>query len=138
MPTRHGWATLVAAGASIAIGRVFGLMELFVIGVALAAAVLLAMVVVNRPLPRVEVRRIARPATVSVGEPARVDLQVSNRSSVRTPRLKLWEPVGDKGGAPMQLAPLAAGEAVSAASRPHSNPSGVPCASFPVNSAARP
>ncbi len=117
MPTRHGWATLVAAGASIAIGRVFGLMELFVIGVALAAAVLLAMVVVNRPLPRVEVRRIARPATVSVGEPARVDLQVSNRSSVRTPRLKLWEPVGDKGGAPMQLAPLAAGEAVSAAYR---------------------
>ena len=117
MPTRHGWMTLVAAGGSIAVGRVFGLMELFVVGVALAAVFGLAIVVVNRPLPRLEVRRVARPATVSVGEPARVDLQVANRSSVRTPRLKLWEPVGDKGGAPMQLAPLGAGEAVSAAYR---------------------
>ncbi|MBK8333189.1 MAG: hypothetical protein IPL07_12595 [Acidimicrobiaceae bacterium] len=52
-----------------------------------------------------------------MGEPARVDLQVANRSQARTPRLKLWEPVGDKGGAPMQLAPLGPGEAVSAAYR---------------------
>lgn len=117
MPTRHGWAMLVAAVGSIAVGRVFGLMELFVVGVALAAVLGLALMVVNRPLPRLDVRRVARPATVSVGEPARVDLQVANRSSVRTPRLKLWEPVGDKGGAPMQLAPLGAGEAVSAAYR---------------------
>lgn len=117
MPTRHGWAMVVAAAVSIIVGRVFGLMELFVIGVALLATFGIALLVVNRPLPRIDVRRIARPTTVSVGEPARVDLQVVNRSHVRTPRLKLWEPVGDKGGAPMQLAPLAAGEAISAAYR---------------------
>jgi uncharacterized protein (DUF58 family) len=108
---------LVAAIAAIATGRVFGLLELFVFGVALLATFVVALVVVNRPLPRVEVRRVARPATVCVGEPARVDLQVANRSNVRTPRLKLWEPVGSKGGAPMQLAPLKAGDAVSAAYR---------------------
>lgn len=117
MPTRHGWAMVVAAGASIAAGRLFGLMELFVVGVALATSFVLALAVVHRPLPRMEVHRIARPTTVSVGEPARVDLRIVNRSHVRTPRLKLWEPVGDKGGAPMQLAPMAAGDAVSAAYR---------------------
>jgi len=117
MPTRHGWGTLVVAVASLVVGRLFGLLELFVVGVALLAALLLAVIVVNRKLPPLEVRRVARPATVSVGEPARVDLQVANRGTVRAPRLKLWEPVGDKGGAPMQLAPLGAGEAVSAAYR---------------------
>ena len=117
MPTRHGWAMVVAAAAAIAAGRLFGLMELFVVGVALVAVFVLAVFTVNRPLPRIDVRRIARPTTVSVGEPARVDLQVANRSHTRTPRLKLWEPVGDKGGAPMQLAPLGAGESVSAAYR---------------------
>jgi uncharacterized protein (DUF58 family) len=117
MPTRHGWAMVVAAAASIVIGRLFGLLELFVVGVALFVTFGLALLVVNRPLPRIDVRRIARPTTVSVGEPARVDLQVANRSHANTPRLKLWEPVGDKGGAPMQLAPLRAGESVSAAYR---------------------
>ena len=117
MPTRYGWAMLAAAVASVAIGRVFGLIELFVVGVALAATLLCALFVVNRTLPAVKVRRVARPATVSVGDPARVDLQVANHSPQQTPRLKLWEPVGDKGGAPMQLAPLAPGESVSAAYR---------------------
>ncbi len=117
MPTRHGWAMLVAAAGSIAVGRLFGLMELFVVGVALITTVVVALIVVNRPLPHMQVRRVARPALVSVGEPARVDLQVVNRSQLRTPRLKLWEPVGDKGGAPMQLAPLGAGDSVSAAYR---------------------
>lgn len=117
MPTRHGWAMVVAAIATLVVGRLFGLIELFVVGVALFAAFGLAVLAVNRPLPRLDVRRIARPTTVSVGEPARVDLQVVNRSHTGTPRLKLWEPVGNKGGAPMQLAPLRAGESVSAAYR---------------------
>ena len=49
MPTRQGWAMLVAAAASIATGRVFGLIELFVVGVALGVALVLALVLVNRP-----------------------------------------------------------------------------------------
>lgn len=117
MPTRQGWAMLAAAAASVATGRVFGLLELFVIGVAMAAALAIALLLVNRPLPRMEVRRVLRPPTVSVGEPARVDLQVTNRAGIRSPRLKLWEPVGDKGGAPMQLAPLGSGASCTAAYR---------------------
>ena len=117
MPTRQGWAMLAAAAVAVITGRVFGLIELFVIGVALAGALLSAIVIVNRPLPRLGVRRILRPATVSVGELARVDLQVTNRAGFHSPRLKLWEPVGDRGGAPMQLAPLASGESCTAAYR---------------------
>ena len=117
MPTRQGWSTLSAGIACIVLGRMFGLIELYIIGSAMLAAFAIGLLIVNRPLPRLAVRRVARPATVGVGEPARVDIQVANRSSVRSPKLTLWEPVGDKGGAPMQLAPLGAGEAVSAAYR---------------------
>jgi len=125
MPTRHGWAMLVAAVACVACGRVFGLMELFVVGVALALAFLFALLTVNRRMPDLEVQRVARPALVSVGEPARVDLRVTNRSHLRSPALQLWEPVGEKGGAPMQLAPLAHGDSVSAAYRVPSTRRGV-------------
>jgi len=117
MPTRQGWSALLGGATSIVLGRLFGLIELYVVGTALLAAFVIALAIVNRPLPRLAVHRIARPATVGVGEAARVDIQVSNHSSVRAPRLSLWESVGEKGGAPMQLAPLAAGQAASAAYR---------------------
>jgi uncharacterized protein (DUF58 family) len=117
MLSRHGWATLVAAAVSFVVGRLFGLIELYVVGTALVVVLVAALVAVNRALPTLQVRRVARPSMVSVGEPARVDIQVANLSHRRAPRLQLWEPVGERGGAPMQLAPLPAGEAVSAAYR---------------------
>jgi uncharacterized protein (DUF58 family) len=125
MLTRHGWATLVAAVVTFVTGRLFGLIELYVFGVALVAALLGAMIIVRRPLPALQVRRIARPSTVSVGEPARVDVQLANVSTRRVPRLRLWEPVGTRGGAPMQLAPLPSGEIVTAAYRVPSGRRGV-------------
>ncbi len=117
MPSRQGWGALGAAAAALITGRVFGLIELYVIGAALVIAVALAVMVVNRPLPHLEVRRVLRPPLVAVGEPARVDLQVTNRATFHSPRLKLWEPVGEKGGAPMQLAPLGSGGTCTAAYR---------------------
>ncbi len=117
MPTRHGWTTLVAAVATLVVARLFGLIELYVLGTAMLAVLLVALALVNRRLPLLEVRRIARPSMVSVGEPARVDIQVANHSHRRAPRLRLWEPVGSRGGAPMQLAPLPPGEAATAAYR---------------------
>ena len=117
MLTRHGWTALIASVAAFAIGRTFGLIELYVLGAGLTAAVVVALVVVRRRLADVRVRRIVRPSTVSVGEQARVDIRVSNVDRRRTPHLLLWEPVGDGGGAPMQLAGLAPGESASAAYR---------------------
>lgn len=117
MPTRHGWAALFSSASAFTVGRVFGLIELYVVGAGLATAVVLGLLAVRRGLPDLRVQRVARPATVSVGDPARVDIQVTNVGRRRSPHLQLWEPVGDNGGAPMQLAPLAPGEAASAAYR---------------------
>jgi uncharacterized protein (DUF58 family) len=125
MPTRHGWTALVAAVATFVVARLFGLIELYVLATALTIVVLVSMVVVNRRLPELQVRRVARPSMVSVGEPARVDIQVINPSHRRAPRLRLWEPVGERGGAPMQLAPLPSGEAATAAYRVPSAQRGV-------------
>jgi uncharacterized protein (DUF58 family) len=115
--TRHGWTAVVAALACFVIGRVFGLIELYVLGVGITIAILVSLFVVQRRLPPLNVRRIVAPSMVSVGEPARVDLQVANFGRQSSPYLQLWEPVGANGGAPMQLAKLGPGQAASAAYR---------------------
>ncbi|MGZ4680267.1 MAG: DUF58 domain-containing protein, partial [Ilumatobacteraceae bacterium] len=56
-------------------------------------------------------------AMVSVGEAARVDIQLANLGRQSSPYLQLWEPVGNNGGAPMQLAKLGPGQAAGAAYR---------------------
>jgi len=117
MITRHGWTAIVAAVAAFAIGRIFGLIELYVVGVGIVIAVLVALISVQRRLPPLNVRRIVSPSMVSVGEPARVDIQLANDGRQASPYLQLWEPVGNNGGAPMQLAKLAPGHAASAAYR---------------------
>jgi uncharacterized protein (DUF58 family) len=117
MITRHGWTAIVAAVASFVIGRVFGLIELYVVGVGIIIALLVAVISVQRRLPPLNVKRIVSPAMVSVGEPARVDIQLANYGRQASPYLQLWEPVGNNGGAPMQLAKLGPGQAASAAYR---------------------
>ena len=136
MITRHGWTAVVATVACFVIGRVFGLIELYVLGVGIVIALLVAVISVQRRLPPLNVKRIVSPSMVSVGEPARVDIQLANLGRQASPYLQLWEPVGNNGGAPMQLAKLAPGEAASAAYRvpdrtprpdPH-RPAAAPCA----------
>jgi uncharacterized protein (DUF58 family) len=117
MITRHGWTAIIAAAACFAIGRVFGLIELYVIGVGIVIALLVAVISVQHRLPPLNVRRIVSPAMVSVGEAARVDIQLANLGRQPSPYLQLWEPVGNNGGAPMQLAKLGPGQAAGAAYR---------------------
>ncbi|MGZ4671488.1 MAG: DUF58 domain-containing protein [Ilumatobacteraceae bacterium] len=117
MITRHGWTAIAAAAACFAIGRVFGLIELYVIGVGIVIALLVAVISVQHRLPPLNVRRIVSPAMVSVGEAARVDIQLANLGRQSSPYLQLWEPVGNNGGAPMQLAKLGPGQAAGAAYR---------------------
>ena len=117
MITRHGWTAIVAAAACFGVGRVFGLIELYVVGVGIIIALLVAMISVQRRLPPLNVKRIVSPSLVSVGEPARVDIQLANLGRQSSPYLQLWEPVGHNGGAPMQLAKLGPGQAASAAYR---------------------
>ena len=56
-PTRQGWTILASAVIALVIGRLFGILELFVIGAAMAAAVLVAWAVVRLWRPNVNVHR---------------------------------------------------------------------------------
>jgi uncharacterized protein (DUF58 family) len=115
MLTRHGWTAVVFAAAAFVVGRLFGLVELYVLGTGLGLAVGMAVITVRRPLAPLQVTRTPRPTTVGVGGKARVDIEIRNAGRRRTPHLMLWEPVGRRGGAPMQLAALEPGAAAVAA-----------------------
>lgn len=117
MPTRQGWTAVVAAATAFAAGRIFGLIELYVLGVGLVAVVVIALCSVQRTPPRLVTRRELVPSVVQAGEAARVDLVLHNADTRTSPALELWEPVGGRGGAPMQLASLRRGESAAASYR---------------------
>lgn len=122
MLTRSGWGALLLAAISFVVGRVFGLIELYVLGVGLIAAVGVAIATMLARPPRLAVRRLVDPSTVQAGDAARVDMQIANVGARRSPVLQLWEPVGTTGGATMNLAPLRPRERTVAAYRlPTSN-----------------
>lgn len=117
MPTRQGWTIAVAAAAAIVIGRVFAIVELFVIGAGLAAAVALAVLAVQLHRPELAITRWAHPSVLTVGDTGRVDLLVENRGTLRSPRVDLNEPVGTSNSAQMTIAPLRVDEQVTAGYR---------------------
>lgn len=122
MLTRSGWGAIGLAAISFVVGRVFGLIELYVLAVGLLAATGVAVVTMLARPPRLAVRRLVDPSTVQAGDAARVDMQIANTGSRRSPVLQLWEPVGTTGGATMNLAPLRPRERTVAAYRlPTSN-----------------
>jgi uncharacterized protein (DUF58 family) len=117
MPTRQGWTVAVGAVAALVIGRVFGILELFVIGAGLLIAVVVALLTVRLRRPRLAIGRWVHPSVLTVGDAGRVDLLIENRSSGRSPRADLTEPVGSSNTAHMTVASLAAGDQVTAGYR---------------------
>ncbi len=117
MLTRSGWGAIALAVVSFLIGRVFGILELFVLGVGILAALAVAAFTMLQRPPRLAVRRLVEPSTVQAGDHARVDVQIGNAGMRRSPVLQLWEPVGSAGGATMNLAPLRPRERSTAAYR---------------------
>jgi uncharacterized protein (DUF58 family) len=117
MPTRQGWTIAAAAVVAVVVGRVFGIVELFVIGAGLAAAVLLAVLAVRLHRPDLTIVRWVHPAVLTVGDTGRVDLLIENRGSMRSPRVDLSEPVGTSNSAHMTIAPLRVDDRVTAGYR---------------------
>jgi uncharacterized protein (DUF58 family) len=115
--TRSGWGAVALVAAALVIGRIFGIIELYVLGVGIASALLVAVVNLSSRPPRLVVRRLVEPSTVQAGDSARVDIQIANAGSRRSPVVQLWEPVGGSGGATMNLAPLRPRERSTAAYR---------------------
>jgi uncharacterized protein (DUF58 family) len=99
----------VAAGGAVAAfvgGRLFGLVELYLLGTALAILVGLAVVRVLLTRLQLEVGRTLSPRRVHAGQPARVELVVTNRGERPTPVLRLHDPVTGTQGATVLLAPV--------------------------------
>lgn len=115
MPTRQAWLLVAAAAATGLAGRVFGVYELFLLAAGCVGLVVVAVLRTASRRPRLEVTRLVHPPNPSVGEHARVELSL--RAGSATPSLELWEPVGDLGGASLNVSALRSGERASAVYR---------------------
>lgn len=117
MPTRQGWTVAVGAVAALVIGRVFGILELFIIGAGLALAVIAAVLTVRLRRPKLVIARWVHPSVLTVGDTGRVDLLIENRATGRSPRADLTEPVGATNTAHMTVAALGPRDQVTAGYR---------------------
>lgn len=106
MPTRAGWSVLVGAGGAVVAGRLFGTVELYVLGAIAATLVVLAVAWVRRRLPTVEIVRRIRPQHIVAGAFARVDLEVRNGER-RCGVVAVVDPVEGTVGARTVLGPIA-------------------------------
>jgi uncharacterized protein (DUF58 family) len=117
VPTRAGWAIVGLGAGTVLVGRLFGWLELYALGVGLAALVGIAVLMVRFRAFTLGVRRTVRPARLHVGESARVELAVANRGRMTTPVLTMRDPVAGTVGARVRLAPLRPGRERQAAYR---------------------
>ena len=106
MPTRRGWGLALLGAATVAAGRAFGIIELFVIGVGLVGLVAPAWLYVRLVELKLEIGRDVTPLRVHAGGAARVELRVTNLGRARSPLLELNDPVAGTRGAHLLVAPL--------------------------------
>jgi uncharacterized protein (DUF58 family) len=117
MLTRQGWLVGVGAVVLLGGGRLFGLSELFALGMVAVVLLVGAGLLVTSARLELEVGRAVHPVRVQVGTPSRVELTVRNRRAGATPVLRLRDPVSGTRGADLLVAPLGRGERTVAAYR---------------------
>lgn len=114
MPTTRGWLCFGFGAVSIIAGRLFGLVELYLIGTVLIALALLAVTVaIMRPL-QLGVGRTVSPPRLHVGAVGRVELAVRNGSN-KAPVMRLTDNVQGTTGAQLFVSPLHPDEVTRAA-----------------------
>jgi uncharacterized protein (DUF58 family) len=116
MLTRHGWGVVALAVGLLSAGRILGVFELFVLGGACAALVLVAALYVGLVRLSLRVSRQVRPFRIHAGDPARVDLHLANLGR-RTPVLRIRDAVTGTAGADLTVGPLRREESSTAAYR---------------------
>lgn len=118
MLTSRGWSLLGASVGLVAGSVLLGLLELAVLAVAAALLVLLGALVVRRRKPRLVVERDVIPHRVSVGDDARVELELRNVGRGTSPVLAVTDAF-DRGrrSARFSVPPVGPGEQVRAAYR---------------------
>jgi uncharacterized protein (DUF58 family) len=116
--TRQGWSCLVAGIIAIVVGRVFAVIELFVIGAAFLVAIVAALLFVRLRRPRVSATRWVHPTVLVAGDTGRVDLRLEHHGALRSTSFELAERVSRSNAtdhvARLSIAPLAPGTRSSA------------------------
>ncbi len=93
MLTGAGWKLLGAAVLTLVVARVFALIELYVLGAAGAAAVLVSLLVRICHPSRLRIARRVSAELVPVGQDLVVEFAVANVSRLRSPEVLLSDPV---------------------------------------------
>lgn len=106
MLTRQGWLTAGGGLGLVVAGRLLGSFEIFLLGAAVGALVLVA--AVRTGLARLDLRvsRHVQPPRVHAGSPARVELRLRNDGRRSTPVLRLRDAVSGTRGANLLVSPL--------------------------------
>ena len=117
MLTLQGRLTLLTAVGLLVAGRLFGTIELYVLGAVLLVLVAITAAGVSLTRIRIDVSRELHPPRVHAGTPSRVEVKVQNQSSGRSPLLSLHDAVSGTRGARLLVGPLAPGESARAAYR---------------------
>jgi uncharacterized protein (DUF58 family) len=92
MLTRRGWLATTLAAGLLVVGRVLGILELYVLAVATATVVVGALVQVRLTRVHLTARRHLHPTRVFAGTDSRVELELANRGTRTTPVLLVRDP----------------------------------------------
>jgi uncharacterized protein (DUF58 family) len=115
--TVQGRLTLLCAFGLLVAGRLLGAIELYVLGSVLAVLVAITAAGVSLTRIRIDVSRELHPPRVYAGTPSRVEVNVANQGTSRSPLLSLHDAVSRTRGARLLVGPLAPGESARAAYR---------------------
>lgn len=103
-PTRASLALAVAGGSMVALGRALGTIELYYLGAMAGAAIILAVLYAASVQLDLEIARRAAPVRLRAGQPARIDLELTNTARRSTPVLRVTDHVSGSSGARVSLA----------------------------------
>jgi uncharacterized protein (DUF58 family) len=91
--TPQGVASLIAGTLALVLGRIFGVLELWVIGAGFLVAPFLALVYVGLRRPQAVAARWIHPRTLVAGDTGRVDIDVQHQGRTRSAPFELAETV---------------------------------------------
>jgi len=103
---------VVGGLSTFAVGRLFGLAELFIMGAALITCVIVAVLLVSIQRPNIEIGRLVQPAEPEAGQTLHIGLSLHTNS--RVPACDVYEFVEDGGKVHIALAPLPSGQVARA------------------------
>jgi uncharacterized protein (DUF58 family) len=115
--TRQGWLTVWGTLALLALGKVMGITELYVIAGVAIVLLIGALIYVQMNRLELEIHRRVHPARAHAGSTSRVEIHLRNTHGSATPLLRLEEDVSGTTGAEMLLPPIAVGGHASASYR---------------------